>query len=218
MVAAPCVRVAGSCTVGTAGPGEPRLCPFYLHQYSLLQSLSPSPDRLSSSLYPLKSAPIAAFGAVALDLQQSCRIGAHCAATWRNTQYRVSSSAISGCGRTPLGLPRIPVSCSSATPIAKRWPHWSTGSTATSDSRFWSRSPGWARPRCSSISWRDFATTAHTAFLFQPQPNPVELLQSVLHELGTILRGDFDSQIVGAAQPGAHPGGRGTQARNRGVG
>lgn len=30
-----------------------------------------------------------------------------------------------------------------------------------------------------------FRTTAHTAFLFQPQPNPVELLQSVLLELGT---------------------------------
>jgi type II secretory pathway predicted ATPase ExeA/outer membrane protein OmpA-like peptidoglycan-associated protein len=30
-----------------------------------------------------------------------------------------------------------------------------------------------------------FRTTAHTAFLFQPQPNPCELLQSVLLELGT---------------------------------
>ncbi len=30
-----------------------------------------------------------------------------------------------------------------------------------------------------------FRGTAHTAFLFQPQPNPVELLQSVLIELGT---------------------------------
>jgi type II secretory pathway predicted ATPase ExeA/outer membrane protein OmpA-like peptidoglycan-associated protein len=30
-----------------------------------------------------------------------------------------------------------------------------------------------------------FRGTAHTAFLFQPQPNPVELLQSVLLELGT---------------------------------
>ena len=30
-----------------------------------------------------------------------------------------------------------------------------------------------------------FRDTAHTAFLFQPQPNPVELLQSVLIELGT---------------------------------
>jgi type II secretory pathway predicted ATPase ExeA/outer membrane protein OmpA-like peptidoglycan-associated protein len=30
-----------------------------------------------------------------------------------------------------------------------------------------------------------FRTTAHTAFLFQPQPNPCELLQSVLFELGT---------------------------------
>ena len=30
-----------------------------------------------------------------------------------------------------------------------------------------------------------FRARAHTAFLFQPQPNPVELLQSVLHELGT---------------------------------
>jgi type II secretory pathway predicted ATPase ExeA/outer membrane protein OmpA-like peptidoglycan-associated protein len=30
-----------------------------------------------------------------------------------------------------------------------------------------------------------FRATAHTAFLFQPQPNPVELLQSVLLELGT---------------------------------
>ena len=31
-----------------------------------------------------------------------------------------------------------------------------------------------------------FRGTAHTAFLFQPQPNPVELFQSVLLELGTI--------------------------------
>ncbi len=30
-----------------------------------------------------------------------------------------------------------------------------------------------------------FRGNAHTAFLFQPQPNPCELLQSVLHELGT---------------------------------
>jgi len=30
-----------------------------------------------------------------------------------------------------------------------------------------------------------FRGTAHTAFLFQPQPNPVELLQSILLELGT---------------------------------
>ena len=30
-----------------------------------------------------------------------------------------------------------------------------------------------------------FRGRAHTAFLFQPQPNPAELLQSVLHELGT---------------------------------
>ena len=30
-----------------------------------------------------------------------------------------------------------------------------------------------------------FRATAHTAFLFQPQPNPIELLQSVLLELGT---------------------------------
>jgi type II secretory pathway predicted ATPase ExeA/outer membrane protein OmpA-like peptidoglycan-associated protein len=30
-----------------------------------------------------------------------------------------------------------------------------------------------------------FRTTAHTAFLFQPQSNACELLQSVLHELGT---------------------------------
>ena len=30
-----------------------------------------------------------------------------------------------------------------------------------------------------------FRGTAHTAFLFQPQPNPVELFQSVLLELGT---------------------------------
>jgi type II secretory pathway predicted ATPase ExeA/outer membrane protein OmpA-like peptidoglycan-associated protein len=30
-----------------------------------------------------------------------------------------------------------------------------------------------------------FRTTAHTAFLFQTQSNPCELLQSVLHELGT---------------------------------
>jgi type II secretory pathway predicted ATPase ExeA/outer membrane protein OmpA-like peptidoglycan-associated protein len=30
-----------------------------------------------------------------------------------------------------------------------------------------------------------FRATAHTAFLFQPQPSPVELLQSVLLELGT---------------------------------
>jgi len=31
-----------------------------------------------------------------------------------------------------------------------------------------------------------FRGRAHTAFLFQPQANPAELLQSVLHELGTI--------------------------------
>ena len=37
-------------------------------------------DWSSNSTYPLKSAPIKAFGAVALHLLTMCRIGAHCAA------------------------------------------------------------------------------------------------------------------------------------------
>ena len=108
-------------------------------QYSFTASsfAFPAKSRPRIPCIPLKSAPIAAFGGVAVDLQHICWIGAHCGAMLRNTRCRVNSWAISGCGRTRSGLPRIHVSCSSARLIGKRWPHWSTGSIVTSDSRYW---------------------------------------------------------------------------------
>jgi hypothetical protein len=78
-----------------------------------LQVLShPRETGPSNPLYPSKSAPIKAFGGVALDLQQIPWIGAHCGVMLRSIQYKANSWVISGCGKTRSEVLRIHDSCS----------------------------------------------------------------------------------------------------------
>ena len=89
-----------------------------------------------------------------------------------------------GLREQPFGVSPDPRFLYLTASTAKRWPLSYTALNRNADSPLSSLSPEWAKQLCFSICSKSLKSTARTAFLFRPDSNTKELLESLLLDLG----------------------------------
>jgi type II secretory pathway predicted ATPase ExeA/outer membrane protein OmpA-like peptidoglycan-associated protein len=136
-------------------------------------------------LYPLKSAPIAAFRGVAVDLQQY--LAERCPLRSNTAEYSVQGQLVDhfGLRENAFGVTPDPRFLFLTQTHREALASLVNGIDCDFGFQVLVAQPGMGKTTLLFNFLERFRTTAHTAFLFQPQPNPCELLQSVLFELGT---------------------------------
>ena len=133
---------------------------------------------------PLKPATTAAFRAVALNLQQNrpdrCPLRS-------NAEYSVQGQLVGhfGLWENAFGVTPDPRFLFLSQTHREALASLVNGIDCDFGFQVLVAQPGMGKTTLLFNFLERFRTTAHTAFLFQPQPNPCELLQSVLLELGT---------------------------------
>ena len=103
----------------------------------------------------------------------------------RNNQCRVNSSAILGLRENPFGVTPDPRFLFLSQTHREALASLVNGIDCDFGFQILVAQPGMGKTTLLFNFLERFRGEAHTAFLFQPQPNPVELFQSVLIELGT---------------------------------
>ena len=162
---------------GGAGPANGGL---------LLQFLSHGADRvLYNLLYPLKSAPIAGFQGMAVDLQQN--LVDRCPVRSNGAEYSVQGQLLGhfGLRENAFGVTPDPRFLFPSQTHREALASLVNGIDCDFGFQVLVAQPGMGKTTLLFNFLERFRGNAHTAFLFQPQPNPCELLQSVLLELGT---------------------------------
>ncbi len=152
----------------------------------LLQVLSHSPlIRPSNLVYPLKSAPIKAFRGVALDLQHTSVHRCPLASNAAENSVQGQLVGHFGLRENAFGVTPNPRFLFLSQTHREGLASLINGIDCDFGFQVLVAQPGMGKTTLLFNFLERFRTTAHTAFLFQPQPNPCELLQSVLLELGT---------------------------------
>jgi type II secretory pathway predicted ATPase ExeA/outer membrane protein OmpA-like peptidoglycan-associated protein len=152
----------------------------------LLQVLSHGAERvLYNLLYPLKSAPIAGFQGMAVDLQQN--LVDRCPVRSNGAEYSVQGQLLGhfGLRENAFGVTPDPRFLFPSQTHREALASLVNGIDCDFGFQILVAQPGMGKTTLLFNFLERFRGNAHTAFLFQPQPNPCELLQSVLLELGT---------------------------------
>jgi type II secretory pathway predicted ATPase ExeA/outer membrane protein OmpA-like peptidoglycan-associated protein len=146
--------------------------------------ISPIPG-LYNVVYPLKSAPIAAFRAVAVNLQRD--LLDRCPLRSNAAEYSVQGQLVGhfGLRENAFGVTPDPRFLFLSQTHREALASLVNGIDCDFGFQVLVAQPGMGKTTLLFNFLERFRNTAHTAFLFQTQLNPCELLQSVLHELGT---------------------------------
>jgi type II secretory pathway predicted ATPase ExeA/outer membrane protein OmpA-like peptidoglycan-associated protein len=140
---------------------------------------------LHNVAYPLKSAPIAAFRAVAVNLQRD--LPDRCPLRSNAAEYSVQGQLVGhfGLRENAFGVTPDPRFLFLSQTHREALASLVNGIDCDFGFQVLVAQPGMGKTTLLFNFLERFRNTAHTAFLFQTQLNPCELLQSVLHELGT---------------------------------
>jgi len=154
---------------------------FFYCKFFRMAHISASPI----SPYPLKSAPIAAFRGVEVDLQQN--LPERCPLRSNTAEYSVQGQLVGhfGLRENAFGVTPDPRFLFPSQTHREALASLVNGIDCDFGFQVLVAQPGMGKTTLLFNFLERFRANAYTAFLFQPQPNPCELLQSVLLELGT---------------------------------